>query len=89
MKNNWISVKDKKPESGVFVLVFLNHKDPDYSSTIDIGCWIEPKEWDSEDEGEWSIWPYCSDEFEVLYWMLLPKFPKGIEIDLLTEKKDE
>lgn len=76
MKNDWISVKDKKPEDGVFVLVFLSLKDPDFRSEIAVGWWIDPKEWDREEEGRWCIWDYDSDEFEVLYWMPLPEEPE-------------
>ena len=58
----WISVKDRLPEEGVSVLVWVSGL---------IYCWIEV---DCVCDGEWDNWN--NSRYKVLFWMPQPPPPK-------------
>jgi hypothetical protein len=91
----WIKWDDEIPELNVPVLAII-----DFLETNRFGCARVGIGWIYE-LSDFASFRYCchvphGDEkcdgrgdYKVLYWMPFPKFPKGLEIDLLPVKKDE
>lgn len=72
---NWISVKDRLPEEGVYVLTYLN-RDKIYKLNYIIQC-------------DKPIWACIleRDEYKVTHWMPLP-YPPTIASDIYLEIPD-
>ena len=89
--NGWISVKDKLPEHGVYVLIFAEWKsDYNFEDTIiDITCIVNQKLFhDSPDNYVWiPPFQYFSSNYEITYWMPLPKPPERESIPVWWLKK--
>ena len=66
-RQQWISVKDRLPVDGVWVLVYINHDNDKSMIEIDI---------DKQKNGKWFIFS-PTIKSNITHWMPLPEPPKG------------
>ena len=71
----WISVKERLPEDGVDVLVYIASKKENVDSVIAITHYTHTMH-GYNIEGWCSPWQYCFWDREVTHWMHLPCAPK-------------
>lgn len=81
--SEWISAEDQFPTEGKDVLIFIEYK-KDNSTFREIRIGSSEEEYSYEEDKnyikQWQLFPCdCGTptEFEVLYWMPLPKSPEN------------
>jgi hypothetical protein len=82
-QNDWISVKDKLPEPGIYVLIYGTPKeDPEHTDgkiAITLMSNYPYIVGNRTVDPYWVMpWQYFSVDYEITHWMPLPNAPEGV-----------